>query len=315
MPSKKVIYIWDGGVFSPPTRAVGKLAYNTATYISSKFNTSTEYHFVPTNKYYNKPWVRCIDEEDRLHMLDNLVTFINNTNDVPSNVKFVVNDYEIEMGKKDKTPSYTLDTITNYFTKAQLDRLYLSNSIENLIQRVKGLRKSSLTLLFTCKTICYDIYSEELIGINQSDKYVYKSINLRDLLNQENFDFPDKINKYFKSKKITKDKIKAFITDNKYEKEFEGLKQLIMDRIIFLPKQLVPESYKAHAGNRVREELDVYYSSLNNIQKLTTPGIEKYITSKKLYEHCKSRYKSKLISKTKKSSKKKNKRTKKNNVN
>ena len=93
MPSKKVIYIWDGGVFSPPTRAVGKLAYNTATYISSKFNTSTEYHFVPTNKYYNKPWVRCIDEEDRLHMLDNLVTFINNTNDVPSNVKFVVNDY------------------------------------------------------------------------------------------------------------------------------------------------------------------------------------------------------------------------------
>ena len=220
-------------------------------------------------------------------------------------------DYEIKKGKTDKVPSYTLDTINNYFTKSQLKHLYLSNSIENLIQRVKGLWKSSLTLLFTCNTICYDIYSEELIGVNQSGKYVYKSINLRDLLNQENFDFPDKIKKYFKSKKITKDKIKAFITDNKYEKEFEGLKQLIMDRIIFLPKQLVPESYKAHAGNRVREELDVYYSSLNNIQKLTTPGIEKYITSKKLYEHCKSRYKSKLISKTKKSSKKKMKRTKK----
>ena len=311
MSSNKTIYIWDGGVFSPPTRAVGKLAYNMATYISSKFKTHTEYHFVPTNKYYNKPWVRCIDEEDRIHMLNNLVTFINNNNDVPSNVKFIVNDYEIKKGKKDKVPSYTLDTITNYFTKKQLENLYLSNSIENLIQRVKGLWKSSLTLLFTCKTICYDIYSEELIGVNQSDKYVYKSINLRDLLNQENFDFPDKIKKYFKSKNITKDKIKAFINDNKYEKDFEGLKQLIMDRIIFLPKQLVPESYKAHAGNRVREELDVYYSSLNNIQKLTTPGIEKYITSKKLYEHCKSRYKSKLISKTKKISKKSSKKTKK----
>ena len=78
-----------------------------------------------------------------------------------------------------------------------------------------------------------------------------------------------------------------------------------MDRITFLPKHLVPDSYKAHAGNRVREELDVYYASLNNIQKLTTPGIEEYITSNKLYEHCKSRYKSKLVSNTKKVSNKK----------
>ena len=82
-----------------------------------------------------------------------------------------------------------------------------------------------------------------------------------------------------------------------------------MDRILFLPKHLVPETYKAFAGNRVREELDVYYSSLNNIQKLTTPGIEKYITSKKLYEHCKSRYKSKLVSKSKKQSSSSKKRT------
>ena len=38
MPHKKTIYIWDGGVFSPPTRAVGQLAFNIATYISSKFD-------------------------------------------------------------------------------------------------------------------------------------------------------------------------------------------------------------------------------------------------------------------------------------
>ena len=38
MPNKKTIYIWDGGVFSPPTRAVGQLAFNIATYISSKFD-------------------------------------------------------------------------------------------------------------------------------------------------------------------------------------------------------------------------------------------------------------------------------------
>ena len=51
MTSNKTIYIWDGGVFSPPTKAVGKLAYNMATYISSKDKTRVEYHFVPTNKH------------------------------------------------------------------------------------------------------------------------------------------------------------------------------------------------------------------------------------------------------------------------
>ena len=84
-----------------------------------------------------------------------------------------------------------------------------------------------------------------------------------------------------------------------------------MDRITFLPKHLVPEAYKAAAGNRVREELDVYYSSLKNIQKFTTPGIEKYITDKNLYEHCKSRYVDKLISKKTKKTKRRSSKTKK----
>ena len=34
---KNTIYIWDGGVFSPPTRAVGKLAYNIAIFMSEKY--------------------------------------------------------------------------------------------------------------------------------------------------------------------------------------------------------------------------------------------------------------------------------------
>ena len=45
MPNKKTIYIWDGGVFSPPTRAVGQLAFNIATYISSKFDNKFENNF------------------------------------------------------------------------------------------------------------------------------------------------------------------------------------------------------------------------------------------------------------------------------
>ena len=92
MSLDKTIYIWDGGVFSPPTRAVGKLAYNIATYISSLHNNKlkVEYHFVPSNKYYNKPWVRCVEEDDRIYMLKNLVTFINKEYSVPKNIKFVV---------------------------------------------------------------------------------------------------------------------------------------------------------------------------------------------------------------------------------
>jgi hypothetical protein len=61
------------------------------------------------------------------------------------------------------------------------------------------------------------------------------------------------------------------------------------------------------AGNRVREELDVFYSSLENLKKFITPKTEKYILDNKLYHHCKSTYQSKLISKTKKSKSKKSK--------
>ena len=57
--------------------------------------------------------------------------------------------------------------------------------------------------------------------------------------------------------------------------------------------------------------IDVYYSSLKNIQKFTTPGIEKYITDKNLYEHCKSRYVDKLISKKTKKSRHRSSKTKK----
>jgi len=297
MVVNKTKYIWDGGVFSPPTRAVGTLAYNIATYISSKDESPVDYHFVPTNKYYNKPWVRCIEEEDRIHMLNNLVTFINNEYDIPKPVKFIVNNTEITLGKKEKSHIETVKSITNYFKKSQLPRVYIANSIETLIRRVRAEWTNALELLFKCNTICYDIYSEELIGTKQSDIYVRNSIQLRDLLNQSNYNFPQPVKEYFKKNSITNDNIREFIKNNTKEQDFEGLKKLVMGRITFLPKHLVPESYKAYAGNRVREELDVYYSSLNNIQNMTTPGIEKYITDKKLYEHCKSRYKSKLVSK------------------
>ena len=304
MPTK-TIYIWDGGVFSPPTRAVGKLAFNTATYISSKFDNkiNIEYHFVPTNKYYNKPWVRCVEEEDRIHMLNNLVEFIKTDFQVPSNIKFVVNDHDIKLGKKYKDSGTTMNSL-NYFSDKEKNNVYVSGSIENIIQRLKGYWQDSLKLFFTVNSICYDIFSPELIGVDQSEQYVYKSINLGELLKQTNGIYPKEVTHYFKTNKITKKDIDNFINSNKKKSKFEGLKKLLMDRIIFLPKHLVPDAYKAAAGNRVREELDVYYSSLKNIQKFTTPGIEKYITDKKLYEHCKSRYVDKLISKKTKKTKK-----------
>ena len=308
----KTLYIWDGGVFSPPTRAVGKLAFNMATYLSSKFDNkyNIEYHFVPTNKYYNKPWVRCVEEDDRLHMLRNLVEFINKNYNVPSNVKFIVNDSEIKYGKKYKESRTTLESL-KYFSEKQRQYVYISGSIENIIQRLKGYWQETLKLLFSVNSIVFDIFSAELIGVNQSEDYVNKSINLSELLKSANGEYPQQFKHYFKSHKISTKDIQNYITSNKNEAKFTGLKKLIMDRIMFLPKHLVPEAYKAAAGNRVREELDVYYSSLKNIQKFTTPGIEKYITDKNLYEHCKSRYVDKLISKKTKKTSKRSSKTKK----
>ena len=302
MVVNKTKYIWDGGVFSPPTKVVGKLAFNLATYISSKHDdkVNVEYHFVPTNKYYNKPWVRCVEEEDRLFMLKYLVEYINREYKVPSNIKFIVNDHDINYGKKTKDPSTTLTSL-KYFTKKQMENVYLANSIDNVIQRVKGYWQDTLELFFKVRIICYDIYSPELIGVNQTENYIYKSINLVDLLQQEKHNYPVEFQQYFKKHKLSKDDINHFISSKKNEHKFEGLKKLIMSRLTFLPKHLVPEAYKAAAGNRVREELDVYYSSLKNIQHLTTPGIETYITDKGLYEHCKSKYVDKLISKSSKS--------------
>jgi hypothetical protein len=306
----KTLYIWDGGVFSPPTRAVGKLAFNTATYLSSKFDDkyNIEYHFVPTNKYYNKPWVRCVEEEDRLHMLRNLVKFIMSNYNVPSNIKFIVNETEINHGKKYKESRTTLESLT-FFSKNEMNNVYVSGSIENIIQRLKGYWQDTLKLLFSVNSIVFDIFSQELVGVNQTEEYVYKSINLGELL-KSNKEYPEKIKQYLKSHKLSNTDIQNYITSNKKEEQFIGLKELIMDRILFLPKHLVPSTYKATAGNRVREELDMYYSSLKNIQNFTTPGIEKYITDKKLYEHCKSRYVDKLVSKKTKTKRGKTKRGK-----
>jgi hypothetical protein len=297
--TKKTLYIWDGGVFSPPTKVVGKLAFNLATYISSKHdnNVNVEYHFVPTNKYYNKPWVRCIEEKDRIFMLKKLIDYINQEYKVPQNIKFVVNNYDINYGKRTKDPATTLNSL-HFFNKNQLENVYLANSIENVIQRVKGYWQNTLELLFKVHIICYDIYSAELIGTDQTENYIYKSINLVDLISREKHNLPKEFQEYFKKHKLGKKDIADFISSKKNEDKFEGLKELIMSRITFLPKQLIPETYKAAAGNRVREELDVYYSSLKNIQNLTTPGIETYITDNNLYEHCKSKYVDKLISKT-----------------
>jgi len=292
-------YIVDGGVFSPPTKATGQLAFNISSFISSKYpKTKIQYHFLPTNKYYNKPWVRCVSEEDRLIMLDNLVKYINNSYKVPSNISFKVDDWEIQWGKKNKAPSTTLNTLTNHFSTTQQKSLYLCHSIENIIQRVKGEWQNSLQLFFMIKFIVYDIYSSNIIGSNNTSTYVYKSFNLPDLLTQANGNFPLPIVHYFKKNHISKQDIDDFINSNKNSIKFDGIKDLIMQNILFLPKHLVPESYKSMAGNRVREELDVYYSSLNNLQKFITPQTQKYILDKKLYHHCKSTYQSKLVSKT-----------------
>jgi|UniRef100_A0A6C0CKX2 hypothetical protein len=301
------IYIIDGGVFSPPTKATGQLAFNISSFISSKHpKKKIQYHFLPSNKYYNKPWVRCVSEEDRIIMLDNLVKYITSNYKIPSKISFIVDDSDIKWGKINKAPSTTINTLKNNFSKKQFSSIYLANSIDNIIQRIKGNWDNSLELFFMVKFIVYDIFSSQIIGDNTKN-YLLKSFDLPQLLKQGNGNFPEKINKFFKQNNISKQDIIDFIDYNKNPEKFEEIKNIIMENIIILPKHLVPDSYKSMAGNRVREELDVFYSSLENLKKFITPKTEKYILDNKLYHHCKSTYQSKLISKTKKSKSKKSK--------
>ena len=270
------IYIVDGGVFSPPTRAMGKLAYNMSSYLSKLLKKpKIEYHFFPTNKYYNKPWVRCVDEEDRIHMLNNLIKYIKDEFQPTKNIQFIVNDYEIKKGKQIKDHIQTIDSVNFFKNKKQV---YLANGIQNMISILQGNYDESLYLLYNFHFIVYDIYSTELMGSETTYNYLIKNINIENLIETS----------YKCKKEIFK------------KKKIETMKREIMKKIVILPKKLVPESYKSQAGNRVREELDVYYESLKNIQQLTTPTIGKFIINKKLYHHCKSTYENKLISKTSK---------------
>ena len=98
-------------------------------------------------------------------MLRNLVEFINKNYNVPSNVKFIVNDSEIKYGKKYKESRTTLESL-KYFSEKQRQYVYISGSIENIIQRLKGYWQETLKLLFSVNSIVFDIFSAELIGVN-----------------------------------------------------------------------------------------------------------------------------------------------------
>ena len=56
-----------------------------------------------------------------------------------------------------------------------------------------------MKLLFSVNSIVFDTFSAELIGVNQSEDYVLKSINLSELLKGANGEYPQQVNQYFKS--------------------------------------------------------------------------------------------------------------------
>lgn len=98
-------------------------------------------------------------------------------------------------GKKRKEPLTTLETLNSFKSK----KIYIALNTENMLVRVKGNRTDSLNIIFKAKCICYDIYSPELIGVDNIENYIYKSIDLQSLLETANNKFPSQVKSYFKS--------------------------------------------------------------------------------------------------------------------
>lgn len=292
MSKNKNIIIWNGSVFSPPTIANGQLALNICLYLKGVLgeNKKYNYYFVPTNKYYNKPWVRCVSEEDRVYMLNKLIENMEKTYTIPKNVSFHVSEYEIEKGKKLKNPLTTIESIEQFKQKHDI---YIVSAMDHLVQRVKGYWSNSLELFFMCNIIVFDDFSGQIIDSDQSEKYIYNSINMKSLLKQKR---PKELLDFMKKNNITERMIVEYIEKGSHSEKIELIKKLILSKFVFLPKKMVPVNYKSAIGPRIRQELKIYYSTADNIEALTNPETLKYIKDNQLYKECGDKYIGKLVS-------------------
>ena len=271
----KKINIWMGGLFSPPTLRDIKIAYNTATYISSIHkNSKIKLYMVPTNKYYNSPMTVCVSEKNRLKMLHLLLNYVKESFHFPKNIEIVVSKIDIDYGKKYKTPTPSHESIKKLENTTPFYKIFNLDNVINIVNANWdnytnfGFKQDvgfSINFLLSDYTIVIPTFSENSYSMSYKEKYdfIYKNIDLSKLLKNK-INIPS-------------------VLKNKGAKE---QKDIIMKHIIILPDKYVPENLKSISSKKVIQELDNYYNSLQKINELSSKKVTKYILKNNLYKNC-----------------------------
>jgi nicotinic acid mononucleotide adenylyltransferase len=160
-PTPDDIYIWLGGSFSPPTIAHISIAELVGTKLSEENpDRRINVFFVPVNDYYNKKSVKCVSGTDRVQMLYEAATFLNEKH--LSNINFYVSRHEILKAEADKAgPWYhkevkTYDSIKQFVENygANPENVYLLQGQDNIEGILAGKWVYSHDLIFKSKLIC-----------------------------------------------------------------------------------------------------------------------------------------------------------------
>lgn len=291
----KTINIWMGGLFSPPTLRDIKVAYNSANYISNSYpDRKIKLYMIPTSKYYVSPLTACVEEKDRINMLQLLLKYVKKNLKLPKNIQIIISDKDIKYGKKNNYPSNIIDSIKPFNTTKPF---FVILNLENIINLVKGNwdndthfgfsenKGFSIDLILSTKILIIPTFSDVgELNEKQQNKYIFRNIDLSKLLK---YNTPN-------------------LLKNKGVKQ---QKEIIMNHFIILPSKFVPEKLKTISSKKVIEELDNYYNSLDKITELSSKKVTEYITKKKLYKNCYNYNRTKKLKKTSKSKNKNNSKT------
>lgn len=291
----KTINIWMGGLFSPPTLRDIKVAYNSANYISNSYpDRKIKLYMIPTSKYYVSPLTACVEEKDRINMLQLLLKYVKKNLKLPKNIQIIISDKDIKYGKKNNYPSNIIDSIKPFNTTTPF---FVILNLENIINLVKGNwdndthfgfsenKGFSIDLILSTKILIIPTFSDVgELNEKQQNKYIFRNIDLSKLLK---YNTPN-------------------LLKNKGVKQ---QKDIIMNHFIILPSKFVPEKLKTISSKKVIEELDNYYNSLDKITELSSKKVTEYITKKKLYKNCYNYNRTKKLKKTSKSKNKNNNKT------
>jgi nicotinic acid mononucleotide adenylyltransferase len=196
-PTPDDIYIWLGGSFSPPTIAHIAIAELVGTKLSEENpDKRINVFFVPVNDYYNKKSVKCVSAADRVQMLYEAATFLNEKH-LP-NINFYVSRHEILKAETDKDSQWyhkevkTYDSIKQFVENygANPENVYLMQGQDNIEGILAGKWVYSHDLIFKSKLICVPRAAANNV-VNATRAALRSKLNMEKLNAPESTQTPD----------------------------------------------------------------------------------------------------------------------------